>query len=199
MPVQNILSKDCNLEIEEKIEDEEFLLIDESLVDIEIPPNPFEKENEDERIFDIESCIDKNEQLHRADPSQFTLLSVLGEGSFGKVYAVRKDVGVRQGQYFAMKVLKKATLKGKLWEPHSSSRSILLESDGHIKLTGFIIIFYKFDFGLCKEAIHNEKKTYSFCGTVEYMAPEVVTRKGHGPAADWWSFAVLMVDDLIET
>ena len=36
-------------------------------------------------------------------------------------------------------------------------------------------------------------QAYSFCGTVEYMAPEVVNRKGHSYAADWWSFGVLMV------
>lgn len=49
------------------------------------------------------------------------------------------------------------------------------------------------DFGLCKEALDHEKKAYSFCGTVEYMAPEVVNRQGHIHSADWWSFGVLMV------
>jgi len=44
---------------------------------------------------------------------------------------------------------------------------------------------------LSKEAV--DQKTFSFCGTVEYMAPEVVNRKGHGTTADWWSFGVLMV------
>ena len=66
----------------------------------------------------------------------------------------------------------------------NSPCSILLDSDGHLKLT---------DFGLSKESIFDEKKTFSFCGTVEYMAPEVVNRKGHGTAADWWSYGVLMV------
>ena len=61
--------------------------------------------------------------------------------------------------------------------------SILLDADGHISLT---------DFGLSKEAL-DDKKAYSFCGTVEYMAPEVVSRKGHSFAADWWSYGVLMV------
>lgn len=62
--------------------------------------------------------------------------------------------------------------------------SILLDTEGHIKLT---------DFGLSKESIFDEEKTFSFCGTVEYMAPEVVNRKGHSTAADWWSYGVLMV------
>ena len=55
--------------------------------------------------------------------------------------------------------------------------------NGHIAVT---------DFGLSKENLE-EDKAYSFCGTVEYMAPEVVNRKGHTFAADWWSFGVLMV------
>ncbi|NXR77991.1 KS6A3 kinase, partial [Pycnonotus jocosus] len=68
--------------------------------------------------------------------------------------------------------------------------SILLDEEGHIKLT---------DFGLSKESIDHEKKAYSFCGTVEYMAPEVVNRRGHTQSADWWSFGVLMFEMLTGT
>ncbi|XP_053202738.1 ribosomal protein S6 kinase alpha-1-like isoform X2 [Panonychus citri] len=64
--------------------------------------------------------------------------------------------------------------------------NILLDSEGHIKLT---------DFGLSKESLA-EVKTYSFCGTVEYMAPEIINRKGHTTAVDWWSFGVLMFEML---
>lgn len=64
--------------------------------------------------------------------------------------------------------------------------NILLDQDGHIALT---------DFGLSKQPLDGSK-TYSFCGTVEYMAPEVVNRKGHNYAADWWSFGVLMYEML---
>ncbi|OBS65218.1 hypothetical protein A6R68_06244, partial [Neotoma lepida] len=64
--------------------------------------------------------------------------------------------------------------------------NILLDEIGHIKLT---------DFGLSKESVDQEKKAYSFCGTVEYMAPEVVNRRGHSQSADWWSYGVLMIID----
>lgn len=64
--------------------------------------------------------------------------------------------------------------------------NILLDSQGHIVLT---------DFGLSKEFLPHEKdqRTYSFCGTIEYMAPEVVRggTTGHDFSVDWWSVGVL--------
>lgn len=68
-----------------------------------------------------------------------------------------------------------------------SGCSILLDSDGHIKVT---------DFGLSKESIEGDEKTFSFCGTIEYMAPEVINRRGHSTAADFWSLGVLMFEML---
>ncbi|XP_064270110.1 ribosomal protein S6 kinase alpha-2 isoform X5 [Passer domesticus] len=65
--------------------------------------------------------------------------------------------------------------------------NILLDEEGHIKIT---------DFGLSKESIDHDKRAYSFCGTIEYMAPEVVNRRGHTQSADWWSFGVLMFEML---
>ncbi|GFQ86854.1 ribosomal protein S6 kinase beta-1 [Trichonephila clavata] len=61
--------------------------------------------------------------------------------------------------------------------------NILIDADGHVKLV---------DFGLCKEEIYDGCITYSFCGTIDYMAPEVISRNGHGKAADWWSLGTLM-------
>jgi ribosomal protein S6 kinase alpha-5 len=66
--------------------------------------------------------------------------------------------------------------------------NILLDADGHIVLT---------DFGLSKEVIGEmENRAYSYCGTVEYMAPELVrsSRKGHDKAVDWWSLGVLLYE-----
>ncbi|KAK3907926.1 Ribosomal protein S6 kinase 2 alpha [Frankliniella fusca] len=57
----------------------------------------------------------------KADPSQFELLKVLGQGSFGKVFLVRKVVGKDAGTLYAMKVLKKATLKNSPGLPASAA------------------------------------------------------------------------------
>uniref|UniRef100_A0A3Q3BNN3 non-specific serine/threonine protein kinase n=1 Tax=Kryptolebias marmoratus TaxID=37003 RepID=A0A3Q3BNN3_KRYMA len=63
--------------------------------------------------------------------------------------------------------------------------NIMLCHQGHIKLT---------DFGLSKESIHDGNVTHTFCGTIEYMAPEILTRSGHNRAVDWWSLGALMYD-----
>ena len=65
--------------------------------------------------------------------------------------------------------------------------NILLDAEGHIKLT---------DFGLCKEHIEDDTVTHTFCGTIEYMAPEILMRSGHGKAVDWWSLGTLLYDML---
>ncbi|XP_067253975.1 ribosomal protein S6 kinase beta-1 [Chanodichthys erythropterus] len=65
--------------------------------------------------------------------------------------------------------------------------NIMLNKNGHVKLT---------DFGLCKESIHDGIVTHTFCGTIEYMAPEILMRSGHNRAVDWWSLGALMYDML---
>ncbi|XP_052248346.1 ribosomal protein S6 kinase beta-1-like [Dreissena polymorpha] len=65
--------------------------------------------------------------------------------------------------------------------------NILLDLQGHVKLT---------DFGLCKESVLEGSVTHTFCGTIEYMAPEILMRTGHGKAVDWWSLGALMYDML---
>lgn len=66
-------------------------------------------QSEGEHEIELEDIVKEGHE--KADPSQFELLKVLGEGSFGKVFLVRKVIGKDAGTLYAMKVLKKATLK----------------------------------------------------------------------------------------
>ena len=65
--------------------------------------------------------------------------------------------------------------------------NILLDKDGHIRLA---------DFGLCKERIWDNNMTNTFCGTVDYMAPEIIQKTGHNKSCDWWSLGALTYDML---
>jgi len=63
--------------------------------------------------------------------------------------------------------------------------NLLLDSQGHIKVT---------DFGLCKEEITYGATTRTFCGTPEYLAPEVLEDNDYGRAVDWWGVGVVMYE-----
>jgi serum/glucocorticoid-regulated kinase 2 len=203
-------------------------------------------------------------QLMQADQKvtlrDFQLKKVLGRGSFGKVMLVKKK---DNGQFYAMKILKKeAVIERNQVEHTKAERSILqqlqhpflmtlryafqsqaklylvldffqggelfyhlknmrrftercakiyvgeialalgylhsldviyrdlkpenilLDPQGHVCLT---------DFGLAKEVAKDEQ-TSSFCGTPEYLAPEIISGHGHDKAVDWWSLGILLYE-----
>jgi p90 ribosomal S6 kinase len=72
--------------------------------------------NADSDASDVTEEIQVVEVLEhgeKADPTQFEVLKFIGKGGFAKVYLVRKTKGRNMGKLYAMKVLKKATLRGK--------------------------------------------------------------------------------------
>ena len=65
--------------------------------------------------------------------------------------------------------------------------NVLLDFDGHIKLA---------DFGLSRINIRGDEKRYTFCGSAEYMSPEMINKSGHGLGIDSYSLGSLLYEML---
>ncbi|KAM9758779.1 protein kinase C delta type-like [Menidia menidia] len=66
--------------------------------------------------------------------------------------------------------------------------NVMLDKDGHIKIA---------DFGMCKENISVDNRATTFCGTPDYIAPEILLGQKYTFSVDWWSFGVLVYEMLI--
>ncbi|XP_033933312.1 serine/threonine-protein kinase Sgk3 isoform X2 [Pseudochaenichthys georgianus] len=155
-----------------------------------------------------------------AKPTDFDFLKVIGKGSFGKVFLAKRR---RDEKFYAVKVLQKKVIlnrkelffhlqrertfpepRAKFYISEMASalgylhslnivyrdlkpENILLDQEGHIILT---------DFGLCKEGISQTDTTTTFCGTPEYLAPEVLRKQPYDNTVDWWCLGSVLYEML---
>lgn len=103
----------------------------------------------------------------------------------------RGQFGTKRAQFYAAEVclaLKYFHENGVIYRDLKLD-NILLTTEGHIKIA---------DYGLCKEEMWYGSTTSTFCGTPEFMAPEILLDKKYGRAVDWWAFGVLIYQMLLQ-
>ncbi|XP_038213629.1 cAMP-dependent protein kinase catalytic subunit beta-like [Zerene cesonia] len=177
----------------------------------EIKPYSHELQLNHKRYLDV---LKQDFLEHFANPvkreksaEDFDLMATLGTGAFGTVFLVRDKISL---EYLAMKalekvqVIKKKNVKQLLLEKKIlesvtfpfvlnlefcckdnvdlKPENIFLTESGYIKLG---------DFGFCK-IIRN--RTWTICGTPEYIAPEIILSKGYTFSVDWWSLGILIFE-----
>lgn len=102
----------------------------------------------------------------------------------------RKQFSLRQAKFYASEVLLALEYfhaNGIIYRDLKLD-NILLTLDGHVKVA---------DYGLCKEDMWYGATTSTFCGTPEFMAPEILLEQRYGRAVDWWAFGVLTYEMLL--
>ncbi|KAG9085648.1 Serine/threonine kinase [Ceratobasidium sp. UAMH 11750] len=102
----------------------------------------------------------------------------------------RKQFSLRQAKFYACEVLLALEYfhaQGIIYRDLKLD-NILLTLDGHVKVA---------DYGLCKENMEFGQTTSTFCGTPEFMAPEILLEQRYGRAVDWWAFGVLTYEMLL--
>lgn len=199
----------------------------------------------------------------KVGPDDFEILAVVGKGSFGKVFQVRKK---DTGNIFAMKVIRKDNVVKRNAVEHTMAENKILKHINHpflvnlkyafqTKLHLYMVIDYlnggelfyhltrddyfseertRFyaaevvlalgylhdnnivyrdlkpenllldmqghiclvDFGLCKTGLGFDTKTHTFCGSPEYIAPEVLRGEGYNKEVDWWALGTLIYEML---
>ncbi|KAL6432294.1 hypothetical protein ACFW04_006733 [Cataglyphis niger] len=125
----------------------------------------------------MEFCFKDNSYIYMVLPfaqggEMFTHLRRMGkfDESLAKFYAAQVVL--------ALEYLHHCSLIYRDLKPEN----ILIETTGYIRVT---------DFGFCKMI---DSRTWTLCGTPEYLAPEIILSKGYGKAVDWWSFGVLIYE-----
>ena len=119
----------------------------------------------------------------------FLILEYCPGGDLAKHLSIEKKFEENRAKFYlceillALEYLHKKNIIFRDLKPEN----VVLDEEGHCKLT---------DFGLSKEGIDNDKYTKSFCGSIAYLAPEVLKKQGHGKAVDWYLLGVLLYEML---
>ncbi|TNN88909.1 Serine/threonine-protein kinase Sgk3 [Liparis tanakae] len=158
-----------------------FLLMDKMQNLSDASEDEDDKNNSTSRIINLGPSGNPH-----AKPTDFDFLKVIGKGSFGKQKHIMAERNV------LLKNVKHPFLVGLHYSFQTTDKLYFVldfvnGGEGHIVLT---------DFGLCKEGISQTDTTTTFCGTPEYLAPEVLKKQPYDNTVDWWCLGSVLYEML---
>merc|ERR1719394_434795 len=121
---------------------------------------------------------------------RFFLYLVLELVQGGEFFSLLRKTGVLQlphAAFYASQIVLifQFLHKNKIVYRDLKPENLLIGKDGYLKLT---------DFGFAKRLDKNPPRTWTLCGTPEYIAPEILLNKGHGFSVDWWALGILLFE-----
>ena len=107
----------------------------------------------------------------------------------GELYRLLRNKGrfsLREAKFYAAEVMVAITFvhRQRIVYRDLKPENLLISQIGHVKLT---------DFGFAKQ-LNPAERTYTLCGTPEYLAPEVIQQRGHDYPCDWWGVGILLYE-----
>lgn len=160
-----------------------------------IDNNEVERIRSEKRLFLLanKECHPFLLNLHACFQSETHLYFLMDYISGGDLmlHLQRQQFSLDQTRFFAAEIclaLKYLHENGILHRNLKLS-SILLTLEGHTKIT---------DYEFCKENIWYGSTTRTFCGTVEFLPPEILLDKSYGRGVDWWAFGILVYQMLLQ-
>jgi serine/threonine protein kinase len=115
---------------------------------------------------------------------------VIGRGDLGKIVVKEGKLTEARAKMYAAEVLLalEDLHKHDIIFRDLKPDNVVIDEEGHALLT---------DFGLSKEGVVDDALSQSFCGSVAYLAPEMLKRSGHGKSVDWYLFGVIIYEMLV--
>ena len=163
-----------------KVVKKELILEDEDIEWVQIEKNVFEISSNHPFLVGLHSCFQSASRL-------FYVIEFVQGGDMMFHMQRKKILSEEHTRFYSAEIsiaLHFLHERGIIYRDLKLD-NVLIGSDGHVKLT---------DYGMCKQGIKGNDKASTFCGTPNYMAPEILRNEEYSFSVDWWALGIMMFE-----